>query len=181
MASCTNCRSLIPESAEFCTACGTKISIESPANSTALQEPSNLSPVAPQILYHIANATGQSMGPFNEDVIRSLIVQQRVTIKDSVRPAGGSNWIPITQSKFAHLVAGQATLNRLGASTCPACGAGLVVQIKRPGLGLVLIIIGVCLTPLFGIGIPIWIVGVIIRFGGKGKAVYRCARCNYSS
>lgn len=181
MAFCRTCGSVIPESALFCTGCGAGIVSETPSDSVTLTAPPSQISAAPEMLYYVANSMGQSMGPFNEEVVRSLIAQQRVTIKDSVRIDGASGWIPVTQSKFASLVAQQTGMNRLATSTCPTCGAGLVVQIKRSGFGLALIIIGFCLTPFFGIGIPIWVVGMVIRWGGKGKAFYRCARCNFSS
>ncbi|MBI1763822.1 MAG: zinc ribbon domain-containing protein [Acidobacteria bacterium] len=74
----------------------------------------------------------------------------------------------------------QANLARLAASTCPNCSAAMAVVIKRSGLGLALVILGVALTP-FLIGIPLFIAGYMLRFGGKGRACYRCPRCNYSS
>jgi len=67
------------------------------------------------------------------------------------------------------------------AGTCPRCSTAMAVVIKRSGLGLALIILGIILTPVVGIGIPIFIVGYVMRFSGKGRACYRCPRCNYSS
>src|SRR5262245_46226901 len=69
----------------------------------------------------------------------------------------------------------------LSAGICPTCRAAMAVVIKRSGLGLALVILGIALTPVFGFGIPIFIVGYLMRFGGKGRACYRCPRCNYST
>jgi len=166
---CQNCAKELDPSAIVCSACG-----------TAVLRP-NAGSAQQRAQYYVANSMGHTLGPFSDDAIRSLIQQQRITIKDSVRLQHATTWTPITQSQFAQLVASQTGVNRLAITTCPYCGAGLVVQIKRSRFGLILVVIGICLTPAFGIGIPIFIVGFIIRWGGKGKAFYRCARCNYSS
>jgi predicted RNA-binding Zn-ribbon protein involved in translation (DUF1610 family) len=110
-----------------------------------------------------------------------MILQRQISVNDSVAVQGSNNWIPVSQSVFAPHVAQQLNIDRMASSTCPQCGAGMAVVIKRSGLGLALIIIGVVLTPAFGIGIPIWIAGMIIRWGGKGQAAYRCPRCNFST
>jgi hypothetical protein len=135
----------------------------------------------PAPVYSVRYSTGQIDGPYDEPTIKLLIAQQRLQITDSVCLQGSGCWIPVFQSKFAPLVTQSTVTGRLAASTCPACGAPMAVVIKRSGVGLAFIIAGVALTPVFGIGIPIWIFGMIIRWGGTGTAVYRCARCNYSN
>jgi ribosomal protein S27AE len=129
--------------------------------------------------WHVTFATGQTGGPFTEDEIRSMIARQQIKITDSVIATGGATWVPITQSPFARYIVTQATVDRLAASTCPQCGAAMAVVLQRSKAGLVLVIIGLITTPLFGIGIPIFIVGFILRWGFKPKAKYQCPRCNY--
>jgi hypothetical protein len=138
-------------------------------------------PLPPEPVYSVRYATGEVDGPYDESTINMLILQNRLQITDSVSLQGSGCWIAIFQSKFAPLVTQSTVTGRLAASTCPACGSPMAVVIKRSGVGLALIIAGVVLTPLFGIGIPIWIIGMIIRWGGNGTAVYRCARCNYAN
>src|SRR5262245_37785394 len=69
----------------------------------------------------------------------------------------------------------------LSAGIGPTCRAAMAVVTKRFGLGLALVILGMALTPVFGFRMPIFIVGYLMRFGGKGRACYRCPRCNYST
>lgn len=180
---CGSCGSVIAGSDQFCTRCGTGTAPQAPPASAmvALSSPQGQSLVVPEALYHVAYSTGQVAGPFGEEAIKLLIIQQQLKIHDSIKPQNSDAWVPILQSKFGSLVTQQTGLNRLAANTCPRCSAAMAVAIKRSGLGLVLIIVGLVLTPAFGIGIPIWIIGFIIRFGGKGTAIYRCARCNYAS
>jgi hypothetical protein len=135
----------------------------------------------PESIYFVRYSTGQTDGPYDESTIKMLIAQHRLQITDSVSLQGSGCWIAVFQSKFAPFVTQSAVTGRLAASTCPACGAAMAVVIKRSGLGLALIITGVALTPLFGIGVPVWIIGMIIRFGGKGTAVYRCGQCKYAN
>lgn len=171
MSFCTACGSEKLDSAQFCTNCGA---------STAVAMSKLPEPTASQSLWYVTVA-GQSTGPLNEDAVRAMVLQQQIGPVDGVRAEGCEIWVPVTQSKFAPLVAQQTNLNRLTASTCPRCGAAMAVVIRRSTLGLVLVVLGICLTPLFGLGIPIFIVGYIMRFSGKGQAAYQCPRCNYSS
>jgi hypothetical protein len=172
MGFCINCGTPVPEMAQFCTNCGTKTSTAT----VAQNQPGGL-----DALYYVAYATGQTGGPFTEEAVRNLITQQQVKVTDSIRPNTSDAWMPMVRSKFAPLVAQQANLDRLAVSTCPRCAAGMVVVIKRSKAGLVLVILGLALTPLFGLGIPIFIVGFIMRWGGKGQAAYRCPNCNYAT
>lgn len=131
--------------------------------------------------YYLTNKRRQVTGPFTEEQIKEFIVERRLTANDAVRSEDTDTWVPILNSPFGQLLAEQINATRLAATTCPHCNAALVVTIKRSGWGLALILIGIALTPAFGIGIPIFIAGMIMRHSGKGKAIYRCATCNYSS
>jgi uncharacterized membrane protein YvbJ len=73
-------------------------------------------------------------------------------------------------------------------SACPKCNApGMVVVIKRSTVGFVLVVLGIGLTPFtfssdyLYIGTLIFVVGFIIRWGGKGQPGYRRPVCNYQS
>src|SRR5579872_127438 len=176
MTACTTCGGALAEGTSHCSTCGTM------ETALALPPPPPLVPFAiPEIRYYVTWAHGERGGPFTEDTIKLLIAQQRLKITDAVQAEGATQWIPIAQSKFASLVAQRATITRLASSTCPMCGANMAVVIKRSGLGLAPVILGIVLTPVCGIGIPLWIVGYTMRWGGKGKAAYRCPRCQYVS
>ena len=84
-------------------------------------------------------------------------------------------------SHFAVGAAAAALHQRIAANACPRCGTGMAVVIKRSKMGLVLVIVGLVTTPAFGIGLPIFIVGYIMRWGGKGRAAYQCPGCNYAA
>jgi hypothetical protein len=57
----------------------------------------------------------------------------------------------------------------------------MIARVKQSGTGLALILVGIVLIPIF-IGLPIFIVGMVIRHGGKGgKAYFSCPICNYST
>ncbi len=181
MASCTQCKSTITDEAKFCTTCGasaetTLVIPPSPPDSMPLP-----GKATPEQRYLVTWGTGELGGPFSEDEIKLLITQQRLKITDAVMAEGASQWISIGQSKFAAFATQHAQVARLASSTCPMCGAAMAVIIKRSGLGLALIVAGVLLTPLCGLGIPVWIAGYSMRFGGKGTAAYRCPRCNHES
>src|ERR1041384_420849 len=132
--------------------------------------------------YYVLNAvTRQTYGPLSEETLKDWISQKRVTLQDSVTKHGEQNWIPILQSPFGRPLADQANLDRLASSTCPRCGSAMIARIKQSGTGLTLILVGLFLTPIL-IGLPIFIVGMVIRHGGKGgKAYFGCPTCNYSS
>ena len=132
--------------------------------------------------YYVLHAvTKQTSGPLSEETIQDWISQKRITLQDSVTRQGEQHWTPILQSPFGTRIADQANLDRLAATTCPRCGSAMVARIKQSGTGLALILIGIALTPLF-IGIPIFIVGMVMRHGGKGgKAYFSCPICSYST
>jgi uncharacterized membrane protein YvbJ len=96
------------------------------------------------------------------------------TVADSSAPI-------ISSSKFSGTAVQQVNAERIAASRCPRCGVGMAVVIKRSRFGLALVILGILLTPAFGIGIPIFVVGYLMRWGGKGRACYQCPGCNYST
>jgi hypothetical protein len=183
VAFCTKCGTAIPDSASLCALCAAVTSGQQPPPAFAYQPQSAAAAAtAPAVLYYVSTfATGQVTGPFSEEAVHSLIVQQRITINDSVAQQGSQIWMPVMQSRFAALVSQQANLNRIAASTCPRCSAGMVVIIKRSGLGLGLFIAGLALTPVFGIGLPLLIIGLVLRWGTPGTAAYRCPRCNFST
>jgi len=179
MASCTQCKAAIPDETKFCAKCGasTETTLVPPP------PPPMLLPgrATPEQRYFVTWGAGERGGPFSEDEIKLLISQQRLKITDAIIAEGASQWMPISQSKFASFVIQHAQITRLASSTCPMCGAAMAVILKRSSLGLTLIIAGVVLTPLCGLGIPLWIVGYSMRFGKKGTAAYRCPRCNHES
>jgi hypothetical protein len=88
-------------------------------------------------------------------------------------------------AQMAMGAAALATHQRLATSTCPNCGTGMVAVYRRSTLGLVLICVGLLMTPIPVIGWIfgpiIFIVGLVLRFGGKGKLRYQCPGCNYSN
>ena len=178
MGFCVTCGSALPPTGRFCTTCG--------AASAAATLPVQAQFTAPQFaapvrgLYHVSYASGQTAGPVTEDTIRTMIAQQQIHATDSIQLDGSNCWLPVAQSYFAPLFGQQPIVPRAVLNTCPGCGAPMAVVIKRSKGGLALVVIGICLIP-FIIGIPIFIVGYIMRFGGKGKAGYQCPRCNYAT
>jgi hypothetical protein len=88
---------------------------------------------------------------------------------------------PIYRPNQAAMGVAAEVHHRITSTTCPRCGAGMAVVIRRSGLGLALIVIGLLTTPLFCIGVPIFAVGFVMRFSGKGRAVYQCPGCNYTT
>ena len=120
-------------------------------------------------------------GPLTRADVLQLIGRGELGPADSVRLASSQQWTPLLRSEFETEVAAESTRAKLAASTCPRCGAGMAVTIKRSGFGLFLVILGMALTPVFGCGIPIFIVGYIMRFSGQGTAIYICPQCNYKS
>jgi predicted RNA-binding Zn-ribbon protein involved in translation (DUF1610 family) len=105
-----------------------------------------------------------------------MIAGQQIKITDSVLLAGGSKWIPITQSPFAREIVSQASVDRLAASTCPRCGAAMAVVTKKSTMATILILVGI-ITSVFLIGVVLIVTGVIMR--RKGKVAYQCPRCSY--
>jgi hypothetical protein len=161
MGFCTSCGSTIAEEARFCDKCGIPVASKSIIGTAKANTIEVISP--PTATWHVTFATGQTGGPFTEDAIRSMIARQQIKITDSVVLSGGSTWVPITQSPFAGHIVTQASVDRLAARTCPRCGAAMAVVLQRSKAGLVLIIIGLLTTSLFGIGVPIFVVGFILR------------------
>jgi len=149
-----------------------------PVSETALISP-EIMPRRPLFFVH-SKLNGQTYGPADGATIRQWLVARRVVATDSVCQAGSSEWIPILRSEFASAATDEIRVQQLSAATCPRCSASMVAVIRRSGAGLLLIILGVLLTP-FIIGIPLWIIGYSMRFGGKGKIAYQCPRCNFST
>jgi hypothetical protein len=131
--------------------------------------------------YILQASTNQTFGPLTNGVVREWIAQKRISKIDSVTKSGEQNWVPLLQSEFADEILNQISLERLAASTCPRCSAEMVVLVQDSKLGLWLIIVGVVLTPVFCIGTFLWVWGMILRHGTKGKTFYQCPRCKYTT
>jgi hypothetical protein len=125
--------------------------------------------------------TKQTHGPLTEVQVKQWLLERRISLNDQIHEQGGPGWTAISQSRLATAAVAVATIAQVEARACPQCGAGMAVVLRRSRLGLILIILGLILTPAFGIGIPIFIVGFAIRWGGKGTAGYVCPRCNFTS
>ncbi|MGA9055025.1 MAG: zinc-ribbon domain-containing protein [Terriglobia bacterium] len=181
MPKCAQCGTENPEDSRYCQRCGKQIATTT--SLAALSPPIQVvtaTPVGAEY-YVIHGADQRRYGPLRAEDVATWVRLGRLSVHDDVQEVGGNGWVPMLQSKLRPYVLDGAHDARLVASSCPHCGAGLAVQIKRSGFGLFLVLLGIALTPLFGLGVPIFIVGFVIRWGGKGKAFYRCARCNYSS
>lgn len=133
------------------------------------------------IEYYILQATtNQVLGPIRETDVKDWISQNRLTSRDSLAVTGNSTWVPILQSQFKEYLVDQMNVERLAASTCPRCGAGMVALAKRSQAGLWLIIVGVILTPVC-IGTALWIWGMILMHGTRGQTYLQCPRCKYTA
>src|ERR1019366_5461516 len=121
MSICTSCGSVVNENMRFCGRCGIAVASRAIVDTAKTSTIEVLAP--PTNAWHVTYATGETGGPFSEEEIRSMIAQQQIKITDSIVLAGGSAWVPITQSPFARYIVNQASVDRLAASTCPRCGA----------------------------------------------------------
>lgn len=165
---------MVADGTQFCSKCGVAVPSKAVAE---VAKPKTIEVMAPSVAtWYVTFATGQRGGPFTEDAIQSMIAQQQIKITDSVAAAGGSTWVPITQSPFARHIVAQASVDRLAASTCPRCGAAMAVVTKNSALATFLIIIGIFFTIAI-IGIPLIIIGIMMR--KKVRVRYQCPRCNY--
>jgi hypothetical protein len=108
-----------------------------------------------------------------------MIAKQQIKITDSVVVDGSLKWIPITQSPFASHVASQASIDRLASSTCPQCGAGMAVVLRRSGASKAFFIIGLLTIWMFGFGVIFLIIGYIV--GRNPAPQYECPRCKYKA
>ncbi len=131
--------------------------------------------------YVLEAQSNQTFGPLNEEEVKDWIRQKRIGKFDSVNKTGEDNWTPIATSVFSDALLGQLSLDKIAASTCPNCNAEMVVLVGSSNLGLWLIIIGVILTPVFCIGTFLWVWGMFLRHGGKGKTYYQCPRCKFTT
>lgn len=131
--------------------------------------------------YHVLQAsTNQTFGPLTQEVVKEWIAQKRLSKADAVAKIGGQGWTPLLQSEFADYILNQINIERMVASLCPNCGAEMVVLAKSSQAALWLIIFGVILTPVFCIGTVLWVWGMILMHGKKGKTYYQCPRCKYT-
>jgi len=129
--------------------------------------------------WHVTYANGQTGGPFTEDEVRAMIARQEIKIADSVAVTGSQIWVPITQSPFGSHILGQTNMERLASSTCPQCGAAMIVVLRRSTLSKILIYGGILTVWAFGFGFILIIVGLIV---GRNKIpAYQCPRCKYKS
>ncbi len=132
--------------------------------------------------YYIIQADATNpIGPASEETVKEWIAQKRISETDLVTRTGTDKWIALNESQFASDFAHRISLDHLAASTCPNCGAEMVVLSKGSQTGLWLIIIGVILTPVFCIGTVLWVWGMILRHGTRGKIYYQCPRCKYAT
>jgi hypothetical protein len=172
---CPRCGSAVASNdAGFCFSCG--LSLDSltrriaPPISTIIDLPSGQS-------WYVSSTTGIPSGPYTEEEVSSLITARRILIGDSVAPVGGQVWTPIAQSRFASQALMQANVNRLMASTCPRCGAGLVTVTRRSGVSWAFIALGLITIWLFGVGLIFLIIGFLA--GRTPSAVLQCPNCKF--
>lgn len=131
--------------------------------------------------YVLQSTTNEILGPIKEGEVKDWILQRRITSRDSLTLVGDSTWTPLLQSQFSQHLVERINVERLAANTCPSCGAGMVALAKSSQAGLWLIIVGVILTPVFCIGTFLWVWGMILMHGVKGKTYLQCPRCKYST
>jgi DNA-directed RNA polymerase subunit M/transcription elongation factor TFIIS len=160
-----------------CSQCGTENGVTSASCISC-----GVSLTSGAVEYYVLQArTNEILGPISEEGIKEWILQKRITSRDSLTLVGDSTWTPLLQSQFSQNLVEQINVERLTASTCPRCGAGMVAVARGSQLGLWLIIVGVVLTPVFCIGTFLWVWGMILRHGMKGKTYLQCPRCKYSA
>jgi len=98
--------------------------------------------------YHVLRATTKEvLGPLSESRVKDRINEKRITASDSITSTGNQKWIPILQSPFSKQLVDQMNIERVAATTCPRRGSAMVGVVKGSQTGLLLIIIGVVLTP----------------------------------
>jgi len=102
-------------------------------------------------VWYVTYAAGQTCGPFTEADVRGMIAWQQIKITDWVIAEGGTPWVLITQSPFAPFIVTQASIDQLATSTCPRCGAAMVVVLQRSSASKALIYGGYfhCLVDCF--------------------------------
>jgi hypothetical protein len=130
-------------------------------------------------------STDQTFGPIDSDTVREWIRESKIGAADTVCKEGGFDWKPLTTSEFqvdlanqASALAHQAALNAQAASTCPKCGAEMVVMTKSSSAALFLIALGI-VTSVACIGVLFLFWGYSLR--NNPKVYYTCPRCKYST
>lgn len=173
---CANCGAHIDERAKFCVQCGTLV-VADPAVSAKLE------PVIAEASPPPVQLATQQVAPKAE---ASPDWHPDPTGRHEYRYWDGSAWTehvsddgertvdPVSKAPV------QVQTGSLPSMPCPRCGSGMVWRVKRSGFGLALIIIGIVLTPVI-IGIPIWILGMVVRHGNNGQMYLLCPYCQYSS
>jgi hypothetical protein len=138
-------------------------------------------PFERQLFYVYINSTKETFGPITEETIREWISQKRINAYDSISKFGDEEWILFSNSNFSDQIVQQIRTEQILLSTCTRCGSQLSAVVKDSKLGLWLIIVGVILTPVFLIGTPLWVIGMIMRFAGKKHTYYTCPNCKNNS
>lgn len=123
----------------------------------------------------------EPFGPISEGTVKEWIAQKRISTLDMITAKGREEWIPITASQFATDITTLMSREEIESTRCPHCGRNLVIMHKSSSTGLWLIIIGVILTPVFCIGTALWVWGMMLRHGTKGKFYYECPQCRWKS
>lgn len=127
--------------------------------------------------YFVKTGKRKESGPYSGAQIVDMIRRRDLVFGSQLREEGQPKWTPIQQSPFAPQVIEQANIQRMVASTCPKCGAGMAVVLKPRGTFL--LILGSLLVPVFGVGFIFLVPGLLLRLFAKAKALWRCATCNY--
>lgn len=88
-------------------------------------------------------------------------------------------------SQLAMGTAAAVIHQRIVSNTCPRCGSGMAVVMRRSRFGLALFLFGLMIVwiPIFGwvFGTLMMVTGFYLRWGTKGRVHYQCPGCNYSN
>lgn len=176
MASCPRCGAPLLATGDPCSAC----------HSAAASNPAPVGTVPSLALVQAGQfrvwqrRTDQQFGPIPADAVKQWIAERRIVAGDMVIGGQHADWISLEVSEFRQFLFDCTNLNQLAAATCPRCGGPLTQANNQAQTGLVLIIIGVVLTPIYCLGTPLWVIGMMMRFGSSARSL-RCTRCGYSS
>jgi predicted RNA-binding Zn-ribbon protein involved in translation (DUF1610 family) len=187
MGFCSQCGTRVVDRSEFCGSCDSVRSSQSMVSAAAGGRTATLAPPR-RLTWHVAFATGQIGGPYTEEEIREMIARRQIGMTDSVVAVGGTVWAPVTRSRFARYIPPAAAYRPAAtayrpaatayrpAAACPHCGTGMIAAFRASSASTALIVAGIFCTP-FGIGIPMIIVGLIMR--AKRGARYQCPMCGF--
>jgi len=163
MSTCPNCGGDLQSEENFCPACGAQTNIT----------------VEPTFEVRLS-AQGKTAGPFSEETVRTMIRKGSLSHVDSVRRDAEAAWVPLLQSEFSKDMVDHLSIQRLASTTCPQCASTMVAKIKYPKGAIILVILGLVLTPCFFVGTPVWIVGWIWMVRSRATH-FVCPRCKYSA